>query len=489
VQPFGTQLPPPSGEAHLGARETLAEGRARISNLILGAATGQFLVEAETPVTLDDGRRYVLGLWMFARDLSGLLPADGVPRGWLISVLDRNGVTLARNQRPEQFVGSAPAPRLKKILMGPEKSEFRAVNRAGQDMYGVNDRSPLSGWTVAVGVPVAELQQAAVQAITLSVFGLLFAVGCAVAGALFLIRRLVRGTARIAQIADMLGQDRRLPDSKLEIADFQELQTRLAQVADRLALAEADRQAHLAFTQQAREQAEAENRAKDEFLAMLGHELRNPLAPISVAAHMLGMPDLNPERARTASAVIGRQVQHINRLLEDLLDVSRVTRGLSSLRRQEVELGDVVHAAVEQVRCMAEARRQTIECALPEVPLVLQGDRARLVQIVSNLLHNASKYSHDGGVISLRLSARGQWAEITVSDHGIGIAPEFLPRIFDLFSQGNRGIDRRQGGLGIGLALVYSLVRLHGGDITAYSAGPERGSTFIVRLPLTAAAQ
>ncbi|GAB2837480.1 hypothetical protein GCM10027277_00330 [Pseudoduganella ginsengisoli] len=484
VQPYGAMLPPSSGAISLSAREVLAGGKPRVSDLILGSTTGQFLVSMEMPVTATSGSRYVLGVWMFARDLSSQLPSDGVPPGWLISVLDRRGVTLARNQRPEQFVGSEPAPELKATLMGPAKSEFRAVNRAGQDMYGVNDRSILSGWTVSVGVPVAEYERSAVQARTLTIFGFLFAIACAIGGALFLIRRLVRGTQRIAQAAETLGEGKALPPGKLEIDDFQELHTRLAHVAERLAAAEADRRAHLEFAQQARQQAEAENRAKDEFLAMLGHELRNPLAPISVAAHMLGKPELTPEQARTASAVIGRQVQHINRLLEDLLDVSRVTRGIADLKRQPVELHDVVQSAVEQVRSMAEARHQTITCELPDAPLVVHGDSARLVQIVSNLLHNASKYSHEGGAITLQVHARGAWADIAVIDHGIGIAPEFMPRIFDLFSQGSRGIDRRQGGLGIGLALVRSLVLLHGGDIACYSAGPEQGSTVTVRLPL-----
>ncbi|MRV70169.1 hypothetical protein GJ700_00325 [Duganella sp. FT92W] len=484
VQAYGAPLPPPSAATVLDVREVLAGGKPRVSNLILGTTTGQFLVSVEMPVTVAGGSRYVLGVWMFARDLSGQLPAGGVPHGWLISVLDRNGVTLARNQRPEQFVGSEAAPGLKKILLGPEKSEFRAVNRAGQDMYGVNDRSELSGWTISVGVPVGDYEQAAVQAKTLSAFGLLFAIACAMGGALFLIRRLVLGTQRIAQAADLLVEGKTPPPARLEIADFQDVHARLADVAERLAAAEADRRAHLEFTQQAKERAEAENRAKDEFLAMLGHELRNPLAPISVAAHMLGMPDLKPEQVRTASAVIGRQVQHINRLLEDLLDVSRVTRGIEALKRQPVDLHDVIHAALEQVRSMAEARRQAIQCDVPDAKLVVLGDSARLVQIVSNLLHNALKYSHEEGAITLLVTRREAWVDIAVADQGIGIAAEFMPRVFDLFSQGSRGIDRRQGGLGIGLALVRSLVLLHGGDIACYSAGPEQGSTFTVRLPL-----
>ncbi len=487
AQPYGVPLPPPTGAALVAVRDVLAGGRPRVSDLMPGGANGQFQVAMDIPVAAASGSRYVLEVWLHARDLSAQLPAGGVPRGWLISVLDRNGVTLARNQRPEQYVGSEPAPGLKKLLMGPAKSEFRAVNRAGQDMYGVNDRSDLSGWTVSVGVPVAEYERSAVQARTMTVFGFVFAIACAAGGALFLIRRLVQGTERIAQAADMLAEGATPPPARLEIADFQELHTRLAHVAARLAAAEADRSAHLAFTQQAKEQAEAENRAKDEFLAMLGHELRNPLAPISVAAHMLGMPDLGPDRVRSASAVIARQVRHINRLLEDLLDVSRVTRGLADLKRQPVDLRDVAHAALEQVRSMADARCQAIDCALPATPLVVQGDCARLVQIVSNLLHNACKYSHDGRPVALRMEERGGWAEIEVADQGIGIAAEFMPRIFDLFSQGSRGIDRRQGGLGIGLALVRSLVHLHGGEITCHSAGPEQGSTFTVRLPLAQA--
>lgn len=489
VQPYGAVLPPPSAASVLNVREVLAGGQPRVSNLILGTTTGQFLVSMERPVTVHSGARYVLGVWMFARDLSSLLPADGVPPGWLISVLDRNGVTLARNQRPEQFVGSEPAPDLKKVLMGPEKSEFRAVNRAGQDMYGVNDRSSLSGWTITVGVPVAEYEKAAVQARTLTVFGFLFAIACAMGGALFLIRRLVQGTRRIARAAEMLVEGQAPPAARLEIADFQEVHARLAGVAERLAAADAERRAHLEFAQQARERAEAENRAKDEFLAMLGHELRNPMAPISMAAHMLSMPNLDQAKLRHASQVIGRQVEHMNRLVNDLLDVSRVTRGLISLERKPLQIQSIIASALEQASSIVEAGRHDLVVETGTEPLWISGDAIRLVQVLTNLLANAVKYSPPATRIVVRAACEDDTLVLSVADHGSGIEPDLLPRIFELFSQGARRPDRAAGGLGLGLALVRKIVELHGGTVTAYSDGVGKGSCFTIRLPMCDAPQ
>jgi len=227
----------------------------------------------------------------------------------------------------------------------------------------------------------------------------------------------------------------------------------------------------------------AQARRKDEFLAMLAHELRNPLAPISNAAQLLGMPGLDARRLRQSSEIIGRQVRHMTELVDDLLDVSRVTRGLVQLERGLVDVGAVVAGAVEQARPLIEARRHTLELQLDAGGWV-DGDRTRLVQVLSNLLNNAAKYTPQGGRIALQVQRSGAEVAIAVRDNGIGIAPDVLPQVFDLFTQAERTPDRSQGGLGLGLALVKSLVQLHGGSVRADSAGLGQGSSFSVRLPL-----
>jgi len=225
------------------------------------------------------------------------------------------------------------------------------------------------------------------------------------------------------------------------------------------------------------------NRKKDEFLAMLAHELRNPLAPISTAAEMLRMTADGDPRTKRASEVIGRQVRHMTALVDDLLDVSRVTRGLVELEMEPVDIKAATASAVEQVRPLLEARNHglTVRTGFPAA--VVQGDRTRLVQVIANLLNNAAKYTPQGGDIALALDVADGQVRICVIDNGIGIDDALLPHVFELFTQAERTPDRAQGGLGIGLALVRTIVALHGGEVVAHSDGAGTGSRFTVTLP------
>jgi PAS domain S-box-containing protein len=231
------------------------------------------------------------------------------------------------------------------------------------------------------------------------------------------------------------------------------------------------------------------DRRKDEFLAMLAHELRNPLAPIRTAAHVLRRFGGASSPLDGASEVIERQVGHLTRLVDDLLDVSRVTRGQVTLRREPVDLQQAVAAAVEQTRGLVQSRGHRLRTSTDAGPLVVSGDHHRLVQVFSNLLSNAAKYTPHGGAIELRLGREDDHVWVRVTDDGIGISGELLPHVFELFTQGDRTPDRGQGGLGIGLALVRSMVELHGGQVHAASGGPGCGSEFTVRLPLLRAAE
>ena len=225
------------------------------------------------------------------------------------------------------------------------------------------------------------------------------------------------------------------------------------------------------------------DRRKDEFLAMLAHELRNPLAPIRNAAHTLGLLGNPDDRVQWVSGVIERQVGLMTRLVDDLLDVSRITSGKIALQREPVAIGAVIAQAVEAARPPAESRKETLEVEVaPDVGWV-DGDQARLVQAVGNLLDNAIKYTEEGGQIRLGAHALGDEVVITVRDTGIGIPADLLPHVFDLFTQADRSLERRQGGLGIGLTLVRRLVEMHGGRVEAASDGPGHGSEFSIRLP------
>jgi len=225
------------------------------------------------------------------------------------------------------------------------------------------------------------------------------------------------------------------------------------------------------------------DRRKDEFLAMLGHELRNPLAPLRSVLETLRRYTPSGEGLEHALAMMDRQVRHLTRLVDDLLDVSRITRGLIELRKEPVALAEAAAQAVEMAAPVVDGRRHELSVALPHRPLCVEGDLTRLTQVIFNLLNNAAKYTDPGGRIWLTVEREGEKAVVRVRDNGSGLTPDLVPKVFDVFTQGQRSLDRSQGGLGLGLTLVRRLVEMHGGTVEARSEGPGKGSEFIVRLP------
>jgi two-component system CheB/CheR fusion protein len=263
-------------------------------------------------------------------------------------------------------------------------------------------------------------------------------------------------------LADANGDAARMLGVALDVTERQQLTDQLRAKAE--ALADADRR-------------------KDEFLAMLAHELRNPLAPLSNALHLLAID--HPDRGRLV-AMASRQVTLLVRLVDDLLDVSRITRGMITLRREPTALADVIARAVEMVRPDVDARSQAFTVSVPSTPIRLLADPARLAQVVANLLGNASKYTPPGGAIWLTAERLEAHVVLRVRDTGAGIAPDLLPHVFDLFVQGDVSLARTAGGLGIGLTIVHRLVAMHGGRVEARSDGPGRGSELAVTLPVMA---
>jgi signal transduction histidine kinase/DNA-binding response OmpR family regulator len=227
------------------------------------------------------------------------------------------------------------------------------------------------------------------------------------------------------------------------------------------------------------------DRHRGEFLAMLAHELRNPLAPIRNATYLLRLLPLQDETLIECRDVIDRQVTHLVRLVDDLLDVSRISQGKIRLKRERAKVEDIVAIALEATRPLIEEKRHRLEVSLPAPPATLDADPARVSQVVSNLLHNAAKYTDPGGHLWLEVCRDGEEFVFRVRDTGVGIPDDVLPRVFDLFAQADRSLDRSQGGLGIGLTLVRRLVEMHGGTVRAFSEGSGKGSEFVVRLPAT----
>jgi signal transduction histidine kinase len=261
-----------------------------------------------------------------------------------------------------------------------------------------------------------------------------------------------------------------------------ELADRCALAVDNARLFQRARQEQQRAEEEQR-RAEAANRAKDEFLAMLGHELRNPLSPILTAVQLMRLRAgdvLAKERT-----IIERQVSHMVRLVDDLLDVSRIVRGKVELRRVPLELAQVVASAIEIASPLLEERAHRLVTSVPSTGLLVEGDAARLAQVIGNLLTNAAKYTPNGGQIEVSASAgEGERVAVTVRDTGVGIEPALLPRVFENFVQGRQAIDRAGGGLGLGLAIARNLAEMHGGLLRAHSEGPGKGSTFTLELPL-----
>lgn len=225
------------------------------------------------------------------------------------------------------------------------------------------------------------------------------------------------------------------------------------------------------------------DRHKDSFLAVLAHELRNPVAALSGGLHLLGK-DIAPERAVDIRTRMDRMLTHLSHLVDDLLDVSRVSQGKISLRKERIELTEVLRSAIEASQHNLDAGNHTFVSRMPDAPIWLDADHTRLAQVVANLLNNAAKYTPPGGTVTLSARADGKMAEISVTDTGVGIPPEMQSRIFEIFAQVEDHLTKAQGGLGIGLALAKQLVALHGGALSVASAGEDQGSTFTVRVPI-----
>ena len=273
------------------------------------------------------------------------------------------------------------------------------------------------------------------------------------------------------------------PSIQAVVGNFQDIDEQKRHEAERqeLLLREQSARAELEkFTDRLREA----NEAKDNFLATLAHELRNPLAPIRNALQIMRLGGSNAATIGQARELMERQIQQMVRLIDDLLDVSRISRGKIELRKERVELAEIVQTALETTRPLVEAASHQLIVELPQEPLHLEADPIRLAQVLANLMNNSAKYTDEGGHIRLTAQREHDEVVVRVRDNGIGIPADMLPRVFDMFTQVNRSLGRSQGGLGIGLTLVQSLVHMHGGSVQVFSDGPGQGSEFVVRLPL-----
>ena len=483
--PFGTPLPPPTPSS-VRVRQVLEAGTPQISNLIRGVVSQALMVAVDVPVVTPAGKRYVIAQAYRVEYFNKVLKQVNLPAGWLAGVFDRNGMTIARIPT---IVDPEARHDLREAIRSRTVGVIRNAGEDNQTLYTVLERSALSGWTVAVGVPEAEIESAARRALLVSILGLMAAVGCAALAAVFFARRLSQSIGQAAHSAHALEHGEIVGPSEVSgVREVDEVQAAIAAAAAVVSsekrsrqLAEDEREILFAREHAARTMAEQQNRAKDEFLAMLGHELRNPLAAIVNATSVMGKQDMAPEALERARQIVARQSRHLTRIVDDLLDMGRVHSGKILLERRALRL-DLL--AAHHFKALAEHERAARHALRIDVEEAwVDADPTRMEQIVGNLADNALKYTPPGGTISLRVHKDGSEVVLEVSDSGIGIAPELVPYVFDLFVQGARTLDRAQGGLGVGLALVRRLADMHGGSVSVRSEGVGRGSSFALRLP------
>ena len=465
--PPGAPLPPAAQPA--SALRAVESGRP-----VVGDATRARLAQdrpvftVRVPVLREGRAKYVLTAAIDVDVMARLLEQQRFPDGWLAAVIDGSYQFVVRN--PSAPGASTHAsPSLRRALQAAPEGWDAGRTLEGADIYRAYTRSSFSGWSVSMAIPKSAVDAAATQAAWILGFGGLLAVAAGVALAFIFARRVTVPIASMAAAVPRLGESSDAAGGAALRTNVDELQ----ELVD--ALREAGR------TIQEREAALlANDRAKDEFLAMLGHELRNPLATLATSAELLRIGRDQPGIVENAQSLIARQTQHMVHLVDDLLEVSRVTGGKIVLDRAPVELGALAARVVRTWRDAGRLARHEVTESLE--PVWVDGDAARIEQIVSNLLDNAVKYTPAGGHIAVRVGG-GEQAVLEVSDDGEGIAPELVGRVFELFVQGERGLARQPGGLGIGLTLVKRLAELHRGTVSAESAGPGRGSRFTVRFP------
>jgi signal transduction histidine kinase/ActR/RegA family two-component response regulator len=430
-----------------------------------------FAFRAAVPVMRAGQVRSMLMAEVDPQRVRALLDKQRLPADWMGEVIDGEGRVVARSSGA-RAVGQAAAENLRAALQASSEGWFHRTSLEGTSVYTAYHRSGSSGWSVAISIPEATVRAGLGRAAVTMTTGVIVALVAALLLAAALGQRIAAPIGALAATARALASGKRVempPPGKVE--ELRDVSRALADAVDAV---------------RAREAAlRNADRAKDEFLAMLSHELRNPLGALAAAAHVLRNGGGRSETAASATGVIERQVRHMTRLVEDLLDVSRVTRGKISLARQPIDLAQAARTAVQEMQ--ASGRLDEHRVSLQLAPAWIHADEARIEQIVTNLVGNAAKYTAPGGGITVSVRRERDTALLQVRDTGMGMSAELASRVFDLFVQGERPLDRPAGGLGIGLTLVRRLAELHGGTAHAASAGPGQGSVFTVALPTTEA--
>jgi signal transduction histidine kinase len=447
----------------------------------------EHLFAVRVPVLREGILKYALSAVVNVETLERVVPRR-LPGSeeWTRTILDPEGTIGVRTRGAETYIGTRAPEAFRALIRDVTETVSSQTTREDIPVYAATSRGSY-GWT-AVVVVTEEGLNAPLRA---SMAGVLIGGGllmlCGLAAVLRVSRRLSVDLAAATTAAEAVAEGRPLPAANGHVAETQRLHRSLATTASLLERRARERDEEIRRADAARTEAEEANQTKDQFLAVLGHELRNPLAPALTALELMRVRD--PGAFARERGVLERQIAHMARLVNDLLDVSRLARGKVTLDRRRFELREAVDRAVDMARPLVAQHQHALQVSVPDSGLMVEGDIDRLVQVLSNLLTNAARYTPPGGHIALIASASVDRVVIACEDDGPGVPPELAPKLFAPFAQGPRALDRREGGLGLGLALARMFTELHGGTIQVEPREPGTGgSRFVVTLPLAIAA-
>jgi signal transduction histidine kinase/ActR/RegA family two-component response regulator len=479
--PYGAPLPNEAQIDNPGFREVLASKKAVIGSLNPGPVSNVPGIAVRMPVIRDGEMRYVLEFVLEPVALAKLMQAQGYASTWYIGLADRNGRFLTRLPVPPS--GDRVSADFQAAIQRTPEGWYRGRTLEGRDTYTAHKTSELTGWTVGVAIPSGELYAVAYRASAYLALGTLLSLLAALGFAFWLSRHIAKPIAMLAAAARRIGREPQ-PEALTAVRSDPRVKE-VFEVASALEDAAALLQEREALRQREQHALLAADKAKDEFLAMLGHELRNPLSSIVASAHVLRLSKPGAAAALQAHEVIERQAQQMAHLVEDLLDVSRMAMGKVTLHREKLDLAVLADRVLNTWQQTRRSRAGRTQSDLSSA--WVQADRVRVEQILLNLLDNAEKFSSGDERIYVRVCVEGAIAILQVRDEGQGITSEELPHIFKMFVQGPQSFHRPQGGIGLGLTLVQRLTEMHGGDVSVFSAGRGQGASFSIRLPAIAA--
>jgi signal transduction histidine kinase/CheY-like chemotaxis protein len=473
---FGSVMPPPVDPESL--QQALVLHRAVVGRMILGPR-GRAAAAVRIPITDGRAHAYVLSAVVKPDRILRVIERQQAPSDSLIAVIDASGHIVARSKNQERYVAQPVTPAMRE-LMHKHGQEGTGPTYTQEGDPGATAYTSLSryGWTVIVNSPVTSLRTAFLQGVGTYAAGVGISLAICIALAYWLSWRIVAAFNHLRRAAAAVGAGRPFSVPHSRIRELGRMGRALEAAGHQRARHELERSRLLASLEDALEQARRAGQAKDEFLAVLGHELRNPLSPIVASLDLMDMRD--EPGARRERAIMRRQVTHLKRLVDDLLDVSRIASGKLNLHLRPLDLAETVRHTVAALPGMS------ITLEAPDT-LWIEGDDSRLVQVLNNLLSNAARFGSTATHVSLVADHDAGLARLTVEDNGIGMDAKLLSRVFEPFYQAPQPLARHTGGLGLGLAIVRKIVELHGGSVSAGSPGPNQGSRFEVLLPLAAA--